>query len=141
MIENFETIKIVLYLPGRNMVDLEPPVMCHMSLFNLCQTVRVCDQQFSHNMLQTRQSQGLLYKQLCDYFIDSFSQWAFPCTALRRRHARTKQHFQLKNRLLMVIKNFLSPEGHQTPISGSKVTAILLQGWILPTGRASSGRV
>ena len=40
-----------------------------------------------------------------------------------------------------MIKNFLNPEGHQNPISVSKVTAILLTGWILPLGGASSGRV
>ena len=28
-----------------------------------------------------------------------------------------------------MIKNFLNPEGHQNPFSGSKVTAILLKGW------------
>ena len=38
-----------------------------------------------------------------------------------------------------MIKNFLNPEGHQNPISGSEVTAILLNGWILPIGGASSG--
>ena len=38
-----------------------------------------------------------------------------------------------------MIKNFLNPQGHQNPISGSKVTAILLKGWILPIGEASSG--
>ena len=38
-----------------------------------------------------------------------------------------------------MIKNFLNPEGHQNPISGSKVTAILLKGWILPIGGASAG--
>ena len=38
---------------------------------------------------------------------------------------------------MIVIKNSLNPEGHQIPISGSKVTAILLKGWILPTGGAS----
>ena len=38
-----------------------------------------------------------------------------------------------------MIKNFLNPEGHQNTISGSKVTAILLQGWILPIVGASSG--
>jgi hypothetical protein len=27
-----------------------------------------------------------------------------------------------------VIKSFLNPEGHQNPISGSKVTVILLKG-------------
>ena len=40
---------------------------------------------------------------------------------------------------VIVIKNFLNSEGHQNPISGSKVTAILLKGWILPIGGASSG--
>ena len=39
----------------------------------------------------------------------------------------------------MVIKNFLNPKGHQNPISGSKVTAILMKGRILPIGGASSG--
>ena len=29
------------------------------------------------------------------------------------------------------IKKFLNSEGHQNPISGSKVTAILLKGWVL----------
>ena len=38
-----------------------------------------------------------------------------------------------------MIKNFLNPKGHQNPISASKVTAILLRGWILPIGEASSG--
>ena len=37
-----------------------------------------------------------------------------------------------------MIKNFLNPEGHQNRISGSKVTAILLKGCILPIGGASS---
>ena len=39
----------------------------------------------------------------------------------------------------MVVKNFLNPEGHQNPMSGSKVTAILLKGCILPIGGASAG--
>ena len=38
-----------------------------------------------------------------------------------------------------MIKNFLNPEVHQNPFSGSKVTAILLKGWIWPIGGASSG--
>ena len=37
-----------------------------------------------------------------------------------------------------MIKNFLNPEGHQNQINGSKVTAILLKGWILPIGGAST---
>ena len=40
-----------------------------------------------------------------------------------------------------MIENFLNPKGHHNPIIGSKVTAILLKGWILPIGGASSGRV
>ena len=32
---------------------------------------------------------------------------------------------------IKVIKNFLNPEGHQNPISGLKVTAILLKGFSL----------
>ena len=39
----------------------------------------------------------------------------------------------------IVIKNFLNPEGHQNPISGSKVTAILLKEWILHIGGSSAG--
>ena len=37
-----------------------------------------------------------------------------------------------------MIQTFLNPEGHPNRISGSKVTAILLKGWILPIGEASS---
>jgi hypothetical protein len=40
---------------------------------------------------------------------------------------------------MSVIKNLLNLEGPQNPISGSKVTAILLNGWILPIGGASAG--
>ena len=40
-----------------------------------------------------------------------------------------------------MIKDFLNPEGHQNPISGSKVTAILLKRWIWPIGGVASGRV
>ena len=39
---------------------------------------------------------------------------------------------------LPVINYFLNPEGHQNPIDGSKVTAILLKGCILPIGGASA---
>ena len=39
-----------------------------------------------------------------------------------------------------MIKNFLNPEGHQNPISGSKVKAILLEGLIWPIGEASAGQ-
>ena len=65
----------------------------------------------------------------------------FPPPALRRRHAQTVRDSTSSYKIdyVIVIKNFLNPEGHQNPISGSKVTAILLKGWILPIGGASSG--
>ena len=37
-----------------------------------------------------------------------------------------------------MIKNFLNPEGHEKNINGTKVTAILLKGCILPVGGASA---
>ena len=39
---------------------------------------------------------------------------------------------------VIVIKNFLNPEGHQNHINGSKVIAIILKGRILPIGGASA---
>ena len=37
-----------------------------------------------------------------------------------------------------IFKEILNPEGHPNHINGSKVTAILLNGWILPIDGASS---
>jgi hypothetical protein len=37
--------------------------------------------------------------------------------------------------------NFLNPEGQQNAINNSKVTVILLKGWILPISGVASGRV
>ena len=64
----------------------------------------------------------------------------FPPTALRHRHSQRVRDntSSYKKDYVIVIKNFLNPEGHQNPISGSKVTAILLKGWILPNGGASA---
>ena len=45
----------------------------------------------------------------------------------------------LKIDYVIVIQNFLNPEGHQNPISCSKDMAILPKGWILPIGGASVG--
>ena len=39
---------------------------------------------------------------------------------------------------IIVITNFLKPEGYQNPINGLKVAAILLKGWILPSGGVSA---
>ena len=37
-----------------------------------------------------------------------------------------------------MIENFLNPKDHPNPINGSKLTAILLKGWILPLGGDSA---
>ena len=86
--------------------------------------------------------EGLLYKQPFDSLIHSFSE-PFPPTALRCRHAQTVRDSTSSYKIdyVIVTKNFLNPEGHQNPISGSKGMEILLKGWILPIGGASSGRV
>ena len=87
-----------------------------------------------------RRSQGLLHKQPCDSLIDSVSH-PFPPTALPRRHAQTVRDrvssYKIDN--VIVIKSFLNPNGHQNPINGSKVMAILLKGQIWPVGEASAG--
>ena len=64
----------------------------------------------------------------------------FPPTT-SRRHAQTVRDSSSSYKIdcVIVMKNFLNPEGHQNPISGSKVTAILLKGGILPIGGASAG--
>ena len=74
--------------------------------------------------------------------INSLSQ-PFPLTALRRRHAQTVRDSTSSYKIdyFIVIKKILNPEGHQNPISGSKVMVILLKGWIFPISGASSGRV
>ena len=67
----------------------------------------------------------------------------FPPTALRRRHAQTirDSSSSYEKDYVKVLKSFLSPKGHQNPISGSNVTVILLKGWILSIGEFASGRV
>ena len=89
--------------------------------------------------LSARRSQWLLYKQPRDSLINSVSQ-PFPLTALWRRHAPTVRDSSSSYKIdfFIVIKNFLNPEGHQNSISGLKVTAILLKGWIWPISGASA---
>ena len=62
-------------------------------------------------------------------------------TALRRRHAQTVRDRSSSYQIdyARVIKIFLNPKEHQNPISGLKVTAILLKGRILPISGASVG--
>ena len=82
------------------------------------------------------------YTQTASGFIKSVSQ-PFPPTALWGRHTKTVQDSTSSYKIdyVIMIKNFLNLEGHQNPISGSTVKAILLKGWILPIGGVASGRV
>ena len=63
--------------------------------------------------------------------------------SLRRRHALTAADgaFSHKIDYVTIFKEILNPKGHPNCIYGSKVTAILLNVWILPIGGASWGRV
>ena len=49
--------------------------------------------------------------------------------------------FSHKIEYVTIFQEILNSEGHQNCIAGLKVTAILLNGRILPVGGASSGRV
>ena len=49
--------------------------------------------------------------------------------------------FQFKNGVCHSDIDFINPKGHKNCITGSKVTAILMKGWILPFGGVASGRV
>ena len=64
----------------------------------------------------------------------------FPPIALRRRDAKTVKISSSSYKIdyVIMLKNFLNPKGHQNRISGSKVAAILLKGWILPICGASA---
>ena len=64
----------------------------------------------------------------------------FPPTALRRRHAQPVRGSSSSYEIdyVIVMKTFLNPKEHQNRISGSKFTAILLKGRILPIGGASA---
>ena len=63
-----------------------------------------------------------------------------PPTALRRHNAQTvgDRASSYKIDYIIGIKTFLNPKGHQNRITGTKVTAILLMGWILPNGGSSA---
>ena len=79
-------------------------------------------------------------------FINLFIDWLtdpLVPPALRGHHTQTfwDRSSIYKIDYFIVNKNFLNPEGHRHPSSGSKVTAVLQKGWILPIGGASSGRV
>ena len=49
--------------------------------------------------------------------------------------------FSHKIDYVTIFLKILNPEGHPNRNTGSKVTAILLNGWILPVGGVALGRV
>ena len=63
--------------------------------------------------------------------------------SLQRRHALTAVDgaFSHKIDYVTIFLENLNPEGHPNRITGSKVTSVLLNRWILPIGGALSGRV
>ena len=46
--------------------------------------------------------------------------------------------FSHKINYVTIVKKIINIEGHPNCITGSRVTPILLNGWILPIGRASA---
>ena len=60
--------------------------------------------------------------------------------SLLRRHALMVEDgaFSHKIDYVTIFKEILNPEGHPHRTTGSRVNAILLNGWILPIGRASA---
>ena len=84
-------------------------------------------------------SQGLLYKQPLNQLIHSFIQ-SLILFLPQFYGAATPERLEIDLpviKYVLVIKTFVNPKGHQNPINGSKVTAILLKGLILPVGGAS----
>ena len=63
--------------------------------------------------------------------------------SLGRHHALTVGDGASSHKIDYVSKfeEILNLEGHQNRMTGSRVTAILLNGWTLPIGEAASGRV
>ena len=79
-------------------------------------------------------SQVLLFNHLLHWFIKSLTDCRH---ALRFGDGASIYKIDY----VTIFEEIINSEGHQNCITGSKVTAILLSRWILPTGRASLGRV
>ena len=63
--------------------------------------------------------------------------------SLRRRHGKTVKNGAAshKTNYIDIFSEILNIQGHLNRCIGSKVMAILLNRWILPTGRVASGKV
>ena len=93
--------------------------------------VQSVEQGFQGVFSRPGRSQGLLYKQLVSNSLIKSVIVFLP----QLDSAATPKRLELvllviKIDYVIVILNFLNPERHQNPISISKVTAILLKGWI-----------
>ena len=77
------------------------------------------------------------------FVVNSIIQSWFVKISLGRRHALVVEDgaFSHKMDYFKKIMGILNLEGHSNCITGSKVLAILLNGWILPFGGVASGRV
>ena len=102
----------------------------------------------SENLLQFLADPGKARAALQTHLslINSLTDWLshhFVKISLRRRHAQTVKNdaSSHKTNYIDILSKILNLEGHQNCCIGPKVTAILLNGWILPNGGASSGRV
>ena len=85
--------------------------------------------------------QGQLYKHLCYSSIDSsILQLKYLYGAIIPKWFKMVL-LVIKQIILTFISDILNSEGHHNSCVGSKVMAILINGWILPTGGAASGRV
>ena len=66
-----------------------------------------------------------------------------PPRILRRRHAQTNRDMASNHKIEYVtqVQDILNLKGQQNCMIGSKVTAFLLNRWILPIGGVALGRV
>ena len=73
--------------------------------------------------------------------INSLIKLWFVKISLRRRHAQMVKNGSSshKTNYIDIFSEILNLEGHLNCCIGSKVTAILLKGWILPISGASAG--
>ena len=88
-------------------------------------------------------SQGLLINTFVIHqFINSFIN-PLVKISVRRRHAQTVKNgaFSDQTNYIDIFSEILNVEGHLNHCIGSKVKAILLNGWILPTSGVASRRV
>ena len=77
-------------------------------------------------------------------FINSFICWLsnlFVKISLQQCNAQTVKKVTSSHKTIHVILEILYLEGHVNCCIASKFTAILLNGWILPTGGAASGSI